>query len=222
MDREAKQQEIEELRSRVQNLESELAQDALKKNWPPQEEFYLAYHATTGFILGMIGALASLLYNMIGSALFLGPEAGESLWVRSLYIIRVYLTFPLEDAVLKTPETPHEMHLLNIALIVGVCLYTFTGMILGIPFQLILKRWFNHSSFGVRFAVATGISLALWIINFYGILSWLQPAIFGDNWIVRLIPWWVGATTHLVFGWTMLLVEPLGNFVPYKHPAEAQ
>ena len=43
---------------------------------------------------------------------------------------------------------------------------------------------------------------------------------FGGRWIVDLIPWWVAALTHLVFGWTMLLVQPLGVFVPYHSESE--
>ena len=35
-----------------------------------------------------------------------------------------------------------------------------------------------------------------------------------------LIIGWVGALTHLVFGWTMAIVYPLGEFVPYRRPME--
>ena len=57
-------------------------------------------------------------------------------------------------------------------------------------------------------------ALALWVINFYLLLAWLQPALIpGRHHIVTEIPWWVAAATHLVFGWTMLLVQPLGKFV---------
>jgi hypothetical protein len=59
-------------------------------------------------------------------------------------------------------------------------------------------------------------------VNFYAILSWLQPLLFGGSWIVQEVPWWVGALTHLVFGWTMLLVQPLGMFVPYQITTEAR
>jgi hypothetical protein len=53
----------------------------------------------------------------------------------------------------------------------------------------------------------------LWVINFYGLIIWLQPILIGGNWILDNIPWWVAAATHLVFGWTMLAVQPLGRFV---------
>jgi hypothetical protein len=54
------------------------------------------------------------------------------------------------------------------------------------------------------------LALAVWAVNFYGLLAWLQPLVLGGHWIVELIPWWVGALTHLVFGWTMALLYPLG------------
>ena len=44
---------------------------------------------------------------------------------------------------------------------------------------------------------------------------------FGGNWIVDTVPVWVGALTHLVYGWTMALVYPLGLYVPYRRQTEA-
>ena len=59
--------------------------------------------------------------------------------------------------------------------------------------------------------MASGLAIAVWLVNFYGILSWLQPLLFGGNWIVERIPWWVAAATHLVFGWTMLVALSPGS-----------
>jgi hypothetical protein len=63
-----------------------------------------------------------------------------------------------------------------------------------------------------KFVVATIMGLGVWVVNFYLILSWLQPLLLGDNWIVRLVPVWVGALTHLSFAWTMLVGEFWGKF----------
>ena len=65
------------------------------------------------------------------------------------------------------------------------------------------------------FAWSTPVGLGLWIVNFYLVLSWLQPVLLGGNWIVRLVPFWVAALTHLAFAWTMYVVEHWGSFVPY-------
>ena len=198
MDREQKLRELEQLRTQMQRLEGELAATEPAREWPPRE-FYTAYYVLGGFVLGGIGAAASLLFNIIGS-LVVGQHP--------LTIIQVYLTFPLGERALTIDE--------GLTLAIGCCLYLLTGMALGIPFHVVLSRWFAQATLATRFGVVTALALALWLINFYAILSWLQPALFGGSWIVERTPWWVGAATHLVFGWTMLVVQPLGAFVPAR------
>jgi hypothetical protein len=51
----------------------------------------------------------------------------------------------------------------------------------------------------------------VWTLNFYVLLSWLQPWLIGGRWVSELVPWWVAASTHLVFGWTIALVYPLAS-----------
>jgi len=198
MDREAKQSELDELRERVRALEAELAApDAgSQTEWPPRD-FYMTYYVLGGFVLGMFGAATSLLFNVVGSLV---------VHQHPLQLIRVYLTFPLGDEALNVDS--------DLALAIGCCLYLFTGMALGVPFHVVLSRWFDNASFGTRFAVVTILALAIWVTNYYLLLSWLQPLLIpGRHHIVAEIPWWVATLTHLVFGWTMLLVQPLGKFV---------
>jgi hypothetical protein len=202
MDREAKLRELDQLRETVRRLEAELAQDAAGQ-WPVRT-YYTAYHVLAGFVLGMFGAATSLLFNIVGSVL-----VGQ----HPLQLIRVYLTFPLGEQALQV-ET-------GLSLAIGCCLYLATGAVLGIPFHLVLTRWVAAASFGTRWLVVSVLALAAWLINFYGILSWLQPLLFQGRWIVDDIPWWVAALTHLVFGWTILLVQPLGVYVPYSPTREA-
>ncbi len=199
MDREAKTRELESLRTRVRQLESELREPGAVPEepvWPPRE-FYTAYYILAGFLLGGVAALASLLFNVVGSVIVGKPP---------LYLIQVYLTFPLGERAAENLDS-------GLALAVGVTLYLLTGMVLGMPFHLILSRWFEATGAPVKFAVATVLGLVLWAINFYVLLPWLQPALFGGNWIVEKIPWWVACSTHLVFGWTMFAMQPLGKFV---------
>ena len=113
-------------------------------------------------------------------------------------------------------DAAHELRDSGLALAIGVCLYLFTGMVLGIPFSLLLNRWFAGSSMVVRFLVTTVLALCLWLLNFHGVLSWLQPLLFGGDWIVREIPWFVAAATHLVFGWTILFLQPLSRFIAFR------
>ena len=204
--RQAKLDELNELRRRVAALEAELGAEH-PAHWQA-ESYYMAYHATAGLILGMIGAIVSLLFNVIGAA-----ATGQ---VHPLRLIQVYLTFPLGEQSLR-PEFSS-----GIALAIGCCLYVGTGMILGIPFQTIMAAYCPRGTLLQRLALATIIGLLLWAVNFYLILSWLQPYLFGGRWITdpEIMPPWVGAATHLVFAWTMALLYPWGAYVPYRRQTE--
>jgi len=194
------QRELSNLRQRVEQLEEEaVAAEPLSREWT--QRYYLSYYATTGFFLGTIGAVTSLVFNIVGS-LFVGQHP--------LQLIRVYLTFGLGERALR-PELESEL-----ALGIGCCLYIATGMLLGVLFQVVLSRFADKSPLLNRLVIASVLGLAVWICNYYLLLSWLQPLLFGGNWIVRLIPWWVAALTHLIFGWTMALVYPLGRYEPYQ------
>jgi hypothetical protein len=207
--------ELERLKNRMAVLQDEIrATTGPPPRWHAQG-YYTAYYATTGFLLGIFGAAASLLVNVIGA-----PIAGK----HPLELIRIYLTFPLGESALRLTEQPGAHYVLGdgVVLAVGCCLYLFTGMLLGIPFYLLLTRFAAKYSFAGRLAFATVISTALWLINFYGILSWLQPLLFGGHWITdpRLLPPWVAWATHLVFGWTLVVLYPLGEYIPYRRPEE--
>ena len=208
MDTLAKESELADLKRRVSELETQLATETEYAPFRPSG-YYTAYYATTGFLLGIFGAMASLLFNVVGSVL-----TGR----HPLELIRIYLTFPLGD---RAFDLPPEQNGLMLA--IGCCLYLATGMLLGIPLYLALTRWGAGKSLGTKFAIATVVSLLIWVINFYGILSWLQPEVIDmspENLIVKRVPPWVAAATHLVFGWTMVLVYPLGDYAPYRRVTE--
>lgn len=200
MDRVQKLRELERLRAEAAKIERELIETA-PTNWPPPG-YYTAYHVLAGMVLGFIGACASLVFNIIGA-----PILGKS----AFQLIKVYMTFPLGERALEISD--------GFALAGGCGLYFCTGAVLGIPIHLVLSRYFAHSSVGKRFLVVTFAGLALWIINFYLLLSWIQPALIGGRWIVEMIPPWVAAMTHLAFTWTMLLVDRWGAFEIHRQPA---
>lgn len=205
-ERRQKTMELEQLRTRVEILERELA--AMDPPVGGFAGYYTAYYATTGFMLGIFGACTSLLFNVLG-ALLVPSEAGHP-----LRLIQVYLTFPLGERALHIDR--------GLTLVIGCCLYLATGMILGMFFHLFLTRYTMGTTLVRRLAAVTVLSLVVWIVNFYGILSWLQPLLFGGRWIVDMIPPWVAAGTHLVFGWTMVLVYPWGLYVPYHVESEKE
>ncbi len=204
MDNPSKQSELAELRQRVADLESQIVDETEPAPFQPTG-FYTAYYATTGFMLGIFGGMASLLFNVIGSVL-----TGK----HPLELIRTYLTFPLGDQAFDLPPEQN-----GLMLAIGCCLYLGTGMVMGIPIYLAIARWSGGKSLAKKLIIATIASLVIWVINYYGILSWLQAEVIEmseENLIINRVPWWVAAATHLVFGWTMALVYPLGEFISHQ------
>jgi hypothetical protein len=212
----SKREELDKLRTQVQQLEAELAAEELAQSAQLSRD-YPAYHATAGFLLGTVAAMASLLFNVIGSL-----AAGKN----PLELIRVYLTFPLGERALQLAErSGASVSAVGDGMIIalGCCLYLGTGMLLGVPVALALARFAPRGSLGARLIVGSVAALVIWAVNFYLILSWLQPLLFGGHWIVdnARLPWWVAAATHLVFGWTVALLYPLVGPVPADRPRAA-
>ena len=202
----AVERELAELRVRVAQLEAEAtAGEPRSREWT--RGFYLTYYATAGFFLGMLAALASLLFNVVGSLL-----VGQ----HPLQLIRVYLTFGVGERALDLQLDKDG----GLTLIIGCCLYIATGMVLGSLFQVVLSRLAYRDSIVKRLLIASILALAVWLVNYYLLLSWIQQLLFGGNWILTQIPWWVAALTHLVFGWAMALLYPLGRFEPYRVQTE--
>jgi hypothetical protein len=197
----AKRARLAELESEAARLSAEVDAEAFAQaagDWA-RRGYYLTYYATAGFFLGMVAALVSLMFNIIGASL-----AGKD----PLQLIRVYLTFGLGGRSLD-PAFDSGM-----ALAMGCVLYIATGMLLGIVFHVVLTRYAAHG----------GLATAIWFVNFYLLLSWIQPLLFGGNWITSTdpvwLPWWVALATHLVFGWTMALIYPWGLFQRYRPQVE--
>ena len=198
MDTQEREQQIRQHLAEIRRLEmgspdaGPIAEGA--RGWPPSG-YYLLWHVVVGMMLGLIGALVSLLANIVGAPLFGKP---------ALELIRVYLTFPMGQRALNADD--------GLILFVGCVLYLCTGAAYGSVFHVVMSSLFANASLVVRFVIATTLGLGLWIVNFYLILSWLQPLLLGDNWIVRMVPVWVAVLTHLAFAWTMLAVEFWGRF----------
>lgn len=208
-ERRALEEELAALRARIEHLERELSREPLQPI-VPAGSYYTAYYATTGFMLGIFAAATSLVFNIIGSLLWSQVTGHEQ---NPLHLIQVYLTFPLGEQALHIDG--------GLTLAIGCCLYLGTGMLYGMLFHLVLTRLTADATFLQRMLVVSVLAVGVWLVNFYGILSWLQPLLFGGRWIVNLVPWWVAGLTHLVFGWTMVLVYPWGLYVPYQVEAES-
>lgn len=217
MEAQSKLQELDRLRARVEKLEAEIVKEEAERGWQATG-YYTAYYATAGFMLGIFGAMTSLLANVICA-----PIAGKA---TPLELIRIYLTFPLGERALELTSGGQAHYAIGdgVILAIGCCLYLGTGMLLGIPVYMAIARFARRRGLFLRLVVASIVSLAIWGINFYGILSWLQPMLVGGspgNWITNsdYLPWWVAAATHLVFGWTIAVLYPLGEYTPYRRPS---
>lgn len=205
MDSTTRRRKIDEHLEAIRTLEVEAATDTTASHWPPSG-FYFVWHLGTGLLLGALAATVSLLANALAAPIF-----GQ----RSLELIRVYLTFPMGEKALDLDS--------GTVLFIGCLLYLVTGAVYGVVIHLVLTVYFGEADNRKRFLVATGVGLGLWVLNFYLILSWLQPMLLGGNWIVRLVPPWVGALTHLAFAWTVAAAEMLGwgRFEAYRGSSSA-
>lgn len=208
-DASSKQREFENLKARVRQLEVELTDAQQAAPWRPTG-FYAAYHGTSGFVLGIAGATVALLANVIAA-----PIAGKN----PLELIRVFLTFPMGERALNLSGSSGTVGD-GMILAFGCCLFLGTGMIIGIPFNILLTRLAGGAPLIKRLLVATALSIGIWMLAFYGILFWLQPWFFGGRWIFDLVPWWVAAATHVLYGCTIAVLHPLGNLPAYLRPTE--
>jgi hypothetical protein len=170
-----------------------------KRPW--QESGYsMARYTRTGLLLGIVAGCTSFTLNVIGSALW-PAISGQS--QHPLQIIQVYLTFPLGSAALQLDS--------GFLLAFGCVLYLGTSMLYGMLFELSISYFVPQIGLLGRLVWCSILALLVWCVNYYGILIWLQPLLFGGRWIIDLVPWWVAAVTHLLFGWTMALIYPLGT-----------
>ncbi len=202
MDTRTRKQLIEQHREAIRDLELEPATDSQPRaGWPPNH-FYLLGHIVVGMALGTVASLVSLGANAIGAPLF-GRDPME--------LIRVFLTFPMGERALTVEQ--------GFVLTVGCALFLATGAFFGVLIHLALTVYFKDASPKKQFLAATVMGLGLWLVNFYGILSWLQPLLLGGDWVVRLIPPWVGALTHLAFAWTIAVGQIWGRFEPGREPS---
>jgi hypothetical protein len=167
---------------------------------PPSwhEPGYNAFRfARSGLLLGAIAGCTSLIVNVIGSVLWPAISGQEQ---HPLRLIQVYLTFPFGQSALQLDS--------GLLLASGCILYLVTGMVYGVLFVLAISYFVPHAGLLARLVACCILALLVWTVNFYFVLTWLQPVVFGGAWIAQLVPWWVAAITHLVFGATISAIYP--------------
>jgi hypothetical protein len=88
----------------------------------------------------------------------------------------------------------------------AIAMHLAVGSALGAIFVLIVSgrdiQRFTH-----YLAAGIGFGLCVWFINFYLLLSWIQPLVNGKSYILENIPWWVAGVTHALYGISIALVS---------------
>ena len=199
-ERESLHEEIENHRQAITELQEKLRQVEASNQpvWPPQE-FYFVYYVVAGLMIGVIGALASFFFNVIGSMMMSQDP---------MMLIRVFGTFFIGEKALTTLDLNFLMLVLMAHFSVGA-----TG---GAMYHVVMNKYFLNRSYEWKLLMGGGWGLIIWIVSFYLIISWAQPMRVGEAYILSMIPIWVAALTHLVYGLTLGVLEPMGRFVPYR------
>jgi hypothetical protein len=169
-------------------------------SWPPPG-FYLTYYVVAGTILGILGSLVSFICNVLGSLLVNQDP---------LRVLRVYGTVFLGPAALTTDQ-------LDFFMIVAIVHFS-VGAAAGAVFHVLVNR-FVPGRAGLQVVLGAGYGLVMWVVNFYLVIAWLQPLLVGRAYVLQLMPVGVAVATHVVYGLTLGLLQPLGRFVAYR-PAE--
>jgi hypothetical protein len=142
---------------------------------------------TVGSVAGFLGAITCLICNIAG-ALVLGVEP--------LRLLRIYATILEGRRALDISRAGF--------FIAAFTLHIVTGIFFGTIFALGARKFCAGLQ---RYILAgAGYGIAIWLVNFYGILSWLQPLLHGSAFILTEIPIAVAVLTHVNYGLTVALV----------------
>lgn len=192
------ERQIASHRAALRELESRLVQIAPPSpGWPPAG-FYLTYYVISGLLLGILGSLTSFAFHILGSLLVNQDP---------LLFLRVYGTVFLGQRALTTDD-------LNFFMLVAVVHFSI-GAVAGAIFNVALNRMAPMRP-GMQIVSGGFYGLLMWIVNFYGVLVWLQPRLVGRAYVLELMPVWVAALTHVIYGVTLGALQPLGRFRPYE------
>lgn len=196
MNREEALRAIEQHRAAIIDLEAQL-QEPVTRSWPPVG-FYLTFYIVAGATIGILGSVTSFAFNVLGSLLVKQDP---------LLFLRVYGTVFLGPKALTTDD-------LNFFMLVAVVHFS-VGASAGAVFQVFISRFVPDRPL-LQIVLGGIYGVLMWVVNFYLIISWLQPRLVGEAYVLELMPAWIALLTHLVYGLTLGVLQPLGRFVPYR------
>jgi hypothetical protein len=190
--------EIVTQRARLAELEQQLDTAAqASPTWPPHG-FYLTFYVVAGLMIGVLGSITSFLFHIVGSLLVNQDP---------LYVLRVWGTVFLGEGALTTTD-------LNFFMLVAVVHFSI-GAVAGAVFHVFVSRFVPERVL-LQIACGAAYGLLMWVVNFYFVLVWLQPRLVGQAYVLQLMPAWIAALTHLIYGLTLGILQPLGRFRPYR------
>ncbi len=187
---------IEQHRAAIIELEAQL-QEPVSRSWPPVG-FYLTFYIVAGVTIGVLGSVTSFAFHFIGSLLVKQDP---------LLFLRAYGTVFLGAKALTTDD-------LNFFMLVAVVHFS-VGAGAGAVFQVLIS-WFVPNRPLLQIVLGAAYGLLMWVVNFYVVIAWLQPLLVGEAFVLQLMPAWIAALTHLIYGLTLGVLQPLGRFVPYR------
>jgi hypothetical protein len=193
------QEEIAQHRAAIASIEARLRalEPSVRSAWPPVG-FYMTYYVVAGTLIGILGSLASFLVNVVGS-LVVNQDP--------LRILRVYGTVFLGERALTTSD-------LNFFMLVAVVHFS-VGAVAGAVFHVVVNKFVPDRPL-LQITLGGAYGLCMWLVNFHLILVWLQPRLVGAPYVLELMPTWIAVLTHLVYGLTLGVLQPLGRFEPYR------
>jgi hypothetical protein len=147
------------------------------------------YFATIGAFAGYLGSMV-----ILGADIALARIMGFAPFM----FLRYYATLHEGQAALLMTS---RGFLLN-----AIVMHLAVGSALGAIFVLTVSRR-DIQRFVHYLAAGIGFGLGVWFINFYLLLSWIQPLVNGKSYILENIPWWVAMVTHALYGITIALVS---------------
>lgn len=198
-ERAALRAEIAQQRAVLRELEERLhiLDEPASAPWPPAG-FYLTFYVVAGILLGILGSITSFGFNVIGSLLVKQDP---------LQLLRVYGTVFLGREALTTTQ-------LDFFMLVAIVHFS-VGAAAGAVFHVFVNRFVPDRT-ALQIGLGAAYGLLMWVVNFYVVLSWLQPRLVGEPLVLELMPPWIAAATHLIYGLTLGVLQPLGRFVPYR------
>jgi hypothetical protein len=192
--------EIQRHRAAILELEAQIGAHAAERGWPPVG-FYLTFYIVAGTTIGILGSVTSFLFHVVGSLVVKQDP---------LLFLRVYGTVFLGAKALTTDD-------LNFFMLVAVVHFS-VGATAGAVFHVLVNRFVPDRS-GLQIVLGALYGLLMWVVNFYLVIAWLQPRLVGEAYVLQLMPAWIAALTHVIYGVTLGLLQPLGRFVPYRPAA---